>query len=123
MRKQLEGETTITRAEAARGVSDVFGGGSGDGVFPFGSVDVEGVSAGGVGTSRHTISCSHYVHESPTLNKSRSIDYPKYYDPSDVIKDVFFCCALMAIYDDIVFKSAAEQRSIDDVLKEYEFND
>ncbi|KAJ8570544.1 hypothetical protein K7X08_037516 [Anisodus acutangulus] len=31
-RKKLEGATSITRAEAAEGVSDVFGGGSGDGV-------------------------------------------------------------------------------------------
>ncbi|KAK4364093.1 hypothetical protein RND71_015451 [Anisodus tanguticus] len=57
------------------------------------------------------------------LMQSRSIDYPENYDPSDVIMDVFFCSALMAIYDDIVVNSTASQRSIGDVLKEYEFND
>ncbi|KAJ8540496.1 hypothetical protein K7X08_032483 [Anisodus acutangulus] len=57
------------------------------------------------------------------LMRSGSIDYPEYYDPSDVIMDVFFCSALIAVYDDIVVKSAAEQRSIEDVFKEYEFND
>ncbi|KAJ8573743.1 hypothetical protein K7X08_010254 [Anisodus acutangulus] len=69
MRKELKGATTITRAEAARGVGDVFGGGSGDGVGPYGSVDVDGVSAGGIGTLRYTVICSHCVHESLTLNK------------------------------------------------------
>ncbi|KAK4358601.1 hypothetical protein RND71_020830 [Anisodus tanguticus] len=58
-----------------------------------------------------------------TLMWSRSIDYPEYHDPSDVIMDVFFYSALMAIHDDIVVKSAAAQRSIEDVLKKYEFND
>ncbi|KAK4375638.1 hypothetical protein RND71_006315 [Anisodus tanguticus] len=57
------------------------------------------------------------------LMRSRSINYPGYYDPSDVIMDVFFCCALMEIYDDIVVKSVAEQRSIEEGLNEYEFND
>ncbi|KAJ8546512.1 hypothetical protein K7X08_032389 [Anisodus acutangulus] len=41
----------------------------GDGVGTFGSIDVEGVSAVGVGSSRHTTDCSHCVHDSPTLNK------------------------------------------------------
>ncbi|KAJ8550998.1 hypothetical protein K7X08_000368 [Anisodus acutangulus] len=69
LRKEMEWETSITMAEAARGVGDVLCGGSGDGVGPSGSVDVEGVSTGGVGTSRHTFGCNYCVHESPTLNK------------------------------------------------------
>ncbi|KAJ8528789.1 hypothetical protein K7X08_030433 [Anisodus acutangulus] len=72
LRKELEGATTITKAEAVEGVScdtDVFCGGSGDEVGPSGSIDVDGVSTGDVGTSRHTEGCSHCVHESPSLNK------------------------------------------------------
>ncbi|KAJ8559874.1 hypothetical protein K7X08_003932 [Anisodus acutangulus] len=42
--KELEGKSAITMAEAARDVGDVFGGVSGDGVGPSGSVDVKGVS-------------------------------------------------------------------------------
>ncbi|KAJ8564473.1 hypothetical protein K7X08_000933 [Anisodus acutangulus] len=72
LRKELEGATTIKREKVVRGVggdTDVFGGGSRDGVGPYGSVDVERVSAGGIGTSRHTVGCSHCVYESPALNK------------------------------------------------------
>ncbi|KAJ8556163.1 hypothetical protein K7X08_022921 [Anisodus acutangulus] len=115
LRKEFKGATTIIMAEAARGVVDVFCGGLRDRVGPSGSIDVEGVSAGGI--------FLQHVTEIMALMQSRSIDYPEYYDPSDVIMDVFFCSALMAIYDDIVVNSAASQRSIGDVLKEYEFND
>ncbi|KAK4370178.1 hypothetical protein RND71_009653 [Anisodus tanguticus] len=64
-----------------------------------------------------------HVTEIMALMRSCSIDYPKYYDPSDIIMDVFSCSALMAIYNDIVVKSATSLRSIKDVLNEYEFND
>ncbi|KAK4366049.1 hypothetical protein RND71_013929 [Anisodus tanguticus] len=57
------------------------------------------------------------------LMRSLSIDYSEYYDSSDVIIDVFFCSALLAIYDYIMVNSAAIQRSIEDVLKEYKFID